>query len=171
MKISKNSNSKPNRQNNNGNQNEARTNPRFKYPNSQPHRLIPTPTQDDEKTSKPKNTVKFSDKPIKINRELSQTRGPKTKQPKFHNRGTRRSPRFSRQNLTLTTGIDWITFGYFIYTLGSIFLSNVPVLELTSKISQEMLKLIENLVEVQAEEIPDIDESTSANNFNSIIIL
>ena len=34
-----------------------------------------------------------------------------------------------------------------------------------------MLSLIENLVEVQAEEIPDINESTSANNFDSIIIL
>ena len=88
-KNSKDSNSKPNRQNNNGNRNEGRTNPRFKYPNSQPHHLTPTPTQDDTKTSKPKNSVKFSDKPIKINRELSQTRGPKAKRPKFQNRGTR----------------------------------------------------------------------------------
>ena len=78
-KNSKNSNSKPNRQNNNGNRDEGRTNPHFRYPNSQPHCLTPTPTQDDEKTSKPKISVKFSDKPIKINRELSQTRGPKTK--------------------------------------------------------------------------------------------
>ena len=107
-------------------------------------------------------SVKFSDKPLKINRELSQTRGPKTKRPKFQNKGTRWSPQFSRQNLTLTTGIDWIAFGYFIYTLGTIFLSNVPVLELASKISQRMIKMIEDLVEVQAEEIPDIDESTSA---------
>ena len=34
-----------------------------------------------------------------------------------------------------------------------------------------MHKMIEDQVEVQAEEIPDIDESTSANNFDSIIIL
>ena len=54
--------------------------------------------------------------------------------------------------------MDRVTSGYFIYTLGSIFLSNVPILELASKISQRMHKIIEDLVEVQAEEIPEIDE-------------
>ena len=112
---------------------------------------------------------------MKINRELSQTRGPKTKHPKFQNKRTCQSSQFSRQNHKLTTGIDWIKFGYFIDTLGSIFLSNVPLLELASKISQKMHKIIEDLVQVQAEEIPDIDESTSnqfwQNNFDFIIIL
>ena len=91
-KNSKDSNLKPNRQNNNGNHDKGQTSPHFRYPNSQPHCLTPTPTHNDEKTSKPRISVKFSDKPMKINRELSQTRGPKTKRPKFQNKGTRRSP-------------------------------------------------------------------------------
>ena len=116
---SKNSNSKLNKQNNNGNQDKERTNPRFKFPNSEPQHLTLTPTQEyqhsknpsNKQSSKPAISVKFSDKPMKINRELSQTREPKTKCPKLQNKGTCRSPQFSRQNLMLTTGIDWITFG------------------------------------------------------------
>ena len=49
-----------------------------------------------------------------------------------------------------------------MYTLGSIFLSNVPLLELSSKLSESMFKILEDLVEAQVEEIPEIDESESA---------
>ena len=96
-KNSKNSNSKLNKQNNNGNQDEAQTSSHFRFPNSEPQCLTLNPSQEHQPNkntsnkppSKPAISVKFSDKPMKINRELSQTRGPRTKCPKFQNKGTR----------------------------------------------------------------------------------
>ena len=59
--------------------------------------------------------------------------------------------------------MDSVTLGYFIYTLGSIFPSSVPILE--SKTSEKMHMIIEDMVEVQAQEISEIDESPKAKQF------